>query len=530
MWERSGLKAKITSLTTGILLASGILIIIVGLYLLNSSIMKEKETQTTELVRVGLSTLEHYYDMEQSGELSREEAQQKAKEAIKAMRFGDRGEDYFWINDFHPKMIMHPFRADLDGQDISNVEDPNGLKIFVEVARVSEEAGSGFVPYQWQYYDDENRVEPKLSYVSEFAPWGWIIGTGVYVNDVKSTVWAAGFYLMLISLLGIGLAVVATVAFSRNLSNQLQETSSQISSVSEQVASASEQVSGASQSLAEGASEQASSLQETSASHEQLEVMTKQNSENAQQANTLMDTTRQLLTQTLEEMEQMSKQISLISDSANQTAAIVKTIDDIAFQTNLLALNAAVEAARAGDAGKGFAVVAEEVRSLAKKSSEAASDTTVLIEESQHNAESGVAVTESLANSLKNVAENADKVATLVTEIATASREQTTGLGQVNAAVMEMDTVVQANAASAEETASASEELSAQSNELKNMVATLTKIVEGTGLKSGASLKTPFNTPINGNNMFGSTPRRKKESERFTNGSVRRNAPLLEKV
>ncbi|NGP87849.1 methyl-accepting chemotaxis protein [Fodinibius halophilus] len=476
--------------------------------------MKEKKTQTKELVRVGLSTLEHYYKMEQSGELNRQEAQKMAKEAIKTMRFGDKGKDYFWINDFHPKMVMHPFRPDLDGKDLSSVTDPNGVNIFIEVVRVSEESGGGFVPYQWQYYDDEDRIEPKLSYVSEFAPWGWIIGTGVYIDDVKSTVWSAGFFLMIISLVAIGLGTGATVLFSRNLSDRLKETSSHISSVSDQVASASYQVSGASQSLAEGASEQASSIQETSASHEELEVMTKQNSKNAQKANDLMDMTKELLTQTLDEMERMSKQISLISDSANQTAAIVKTIDEIAFQTNLLALNAAVEAARAGDAGKGFAVVAEEVRSLAKRSSKAASETTVLIEESQENAESGVIVTESLAESVENVAENVEQVATLVTDIATASQEQTTGLSQVNTAVMKIDTVVQANAANAEETASASEELSSRSNELKAMVSNLREIITGTQSNEPTSTSR-YNSGPNMNN--GSESKNNRHTE--TNGS-----------
>ncbi|WP_185957241.1 methyl-accepting chemotaxis protein [Gracilimonas mengyeensis] len=493
--------------------------------------MKEKETQTTELVRVGLSTLEHFYEMEKSGELSREEAQLMAKETIKALRFGDRGKDYFWINDFHPRMIMHPFRGDLEGQDISNVQDPDGIKIFVEFVRTSEKNGRGFVPYQWQYYDDKSRVEPKLSYVSEFAPWGWILGTGVYINDVESTVWSAGLYLTLMSLIAMGLAMVATFIFSRNLSEKLRETSTQISSVSEQVASASEQVSGASQSLAEGASEQASSLEEMASSHEELEVMTKQNSENAQQANTLMETTRKLLSQTLEEMEQMSKQISLISDSSNQTAAIVKTIDDIAFQTNLLALNAAVEAARAGDAGKGFAVVAEEVRSLAKRSSEAASSTTLLIEESQHNAESGVAVTESLANSLKNVADNAEKVAALVTEIAEASREQSSGLTQVNAAVMEMDSVVQANAASAEETASASQELSAQSNELKIMVAALSRIIEGAASINSSKYEQSYKGSRYGkDNYYKPTVSHRKENGRFEKALIKNGSRMLEQV
>jgi len=491
MWEKSGLQTKLITLSAGTLLVSGLLVIITGLYLLNRSIYTEKEIQVTELVRVGESILEHYHNLEQSGELSREEAQQAAIEAIKGMRFGDRGEDYFWINDFGPRMIMHPFRPDLDGTDISTVQDPDGLRLFVEFVRTVEREGSGFVPYQWQYYDDTNRIEPKISYVSGFEAWGWIIGTGVYVDDVRSAVRGAGFLLFIISIIAIGAALFLIILFSRNLSSRLRVTSTRIFSVSEQVASASGQVSGASQSLAEGANEQASSLQETSASHEQLHVMTKQSTENAQEANNLMSTTKSLLDHALKEMENMNRQIMDIRESTNQTAAIIKTIDDIAFQTNLLALNAAVEAARAGEAGKGFAVVAEEVRSLAKRSSEAASNTTALIEESQKNATAGVSVTESLAKSLHDVAENAEKVATLVTEIASASKEQSAGLGQVNIAVSEMDKVVQSNAANAEETASASEELSAQANELNMMVSELTEIVEGSK-KGGISAMRGF--------------------------------------
>lgn len=479
MWSKAKLQSKMIVLTAGTLLGSGMLVIITGLYLLNSSIYEEKKIQTTELVRIGLSTLEHFHEMELSGQITRQEAQEMAREAIKSMRFGERALDYYWINDFGPRMIMHPFRPDLDGQDLSNIQDPDGLRLFVEFVRVCQRDGSGFVPYLWQYYDDTGRVEPKISYVAEFAPWQWIIGTGVYVNDVREAVWNAGFLLTIISLAAIGVALLITVLFSRNLSRRLQRTSSGIKVVSEQVESASGEVSDASQSLAQGASEQASSLEEASASHEQLHVMTKQNAENAQQANGLMEKTRGLLSHTLEEMEKMKGQILRIQDSTNQTVAIVKTIDEIAFQTNLLALNAAVEAARAGDAGKGFAVVAEEVRSLAQRSSEAASNTTALIEESQGNATSGVTITEALGKSLEDVVENAAKVATLVTEITAASKEQAIGLGQVNDAVSEMDKVVQMNAANAEETASASEELSAQAVELNHMVAGLQAIIEG---------------------------------------------------
>lgn len=478
-WKKTGLQFKMISLTTGTLLVSGIMIIITGLILLNRTIHEERQTQTMELVRVGVSTLEHFHAMERNGAISREEAQEMAIEAISSMRFGDRNEDYFWINDFGPNMIMHPFRPDLDGEDISGIEDPDGLRLFVEFVRMAERSGSGFVPYQWQYYDDADRIEPKISYVSEFEPWGWIIGSGVYMHDVRSAVWRAGIMLLIISLAAISLGAMLTVFSSRSLKKQLQGTTERITSVSEQVASASGEVSGASQSLAEGASEQAASLQETSASHEQMHVMTKRNAEHTREVDTLMEKTRELLTHTLQQMGNMNRQMSSIQHSADQTAAIIRTIEDIAFQTNLLALNAAVEAARAGDAGKGFAVVADEVRSLALRSSEAASNTTSLIEESRNNASSGVNISESLGKSLNELAVNAEKVSTLITEIASASSEQESGLGELSKAVTEMDKVVQSNASGAEETASASEQLSAQAQELQHMVAELTLFIEG---------------------------------------------------
>ncbi len=478
-WKKAGLQFKMTSLMTITLLVSGIMIIVVGLYLLNRTIHQERQTQTMELVRLGVSTLEHFHAMERNGIVSREEAKERAIEAISSMRFGDRNEDYFWINDFGPRMIMHPFRPDLDGEDLSGIEDPDGLRLFIEFVRMAEQSGRGFVEYQWQYYDDSDRIEPKISYVAEFEPWGWIIGSGVYLHDVRSAVMRAGFMLFIISMIAISLGALLAVIFSKNLKNQLQGTAEKISSVSEQVASASGEVSGASQSLAEGASEQAASLQETSASHEELHVMTKRNAEHAREVNTLMELTRKQLKQTLQEMGSMNSQMSSIQRSADQTSAIIRTIEDIAFQTNLLALNAAVEAARACEAGKGFAVVADEVRSLALRSSEAASKTTSLIDESLKNASTGVTISESLASSLQNLAENAEKVSTLINEIASASMEQESGLGELSKAVTEMDKVVQSNASGAEETASASEQLSAQAQELEHMVAELTAFIEG---------------------------------------------------
>ena len=166
-----------------------------------------------------------------------------------------------------------------------------------------------------------------------------------------------------------------------------------------------------------------------------------------------------------------------IKRSAEETAKIIRTIDEIAFQTNLLSLNAAVEAARAGDAGKGFAVVADEVRNLARRSAEAAKTTEDLITSARQNAEAGVRVSGDVAKSLKEIHDGASAVAALVAQIAAASREQAQGIEQLNATVASMDKVVQQTAASAQESASASGQMAGQAHELDAMVAKLVEII-----------------------------------------------------
>jgi len=308
-------------------------------------------------------------------------------------------------------------------------------------------------------------------------------------------------------MIGLGIAFFVGVALAffitRGINKALNRIIHGLSSSSEQVSAASGQVAQSSQQLAEGASEQASSLEETSASLEEMASMTRQNADNAKQANQMALQARDGADQGRQAMTRMIDAIGHIKKSSDETAKIVKTIDEIAFQTNLLALNAAVEAARAGEAGKGFAVVAEEVRNLAMRSAEAAKNTAALIEQSQKNSENGVNVSSEVAQILQKIVDVAQKLTQLSGEVSAASNEQSKGIEQVNAAVSQMDKVTQSNAASAEESASASEELSAQARELQDMVGALVNLV---GSSNGTAHTAPATAPAARTNTLSFKP------------------------
>ncbi|MFZ7101481.1 MAG: methyl-accepting chemotaxis protein [Peptococcaceae bacterium] len=155
---------------------------------IKENIYSEKRSQTQDIVSSALSLINYYYSLESSGQVTGAEAQRRAAEAIRSIRFGDQEADYLWINDLQPRIVMHPFQPELEGQDASNITDPDGLQIFTEFVRIVQEEGAGYLNYSWQYYDDAEREEPKLSYVASFEPWQWIVGTGIYVNDVEEIV------------------------------------------------------------------------------------------------------------------------------------------------------------------------------------------------------------------------------------------------------------------------------------------------------------------------------------------------------
>ena len=281
--------------------------------------------------------------------------------------------------------------------------------------------------------------------------------------------------------LGIMAAMGLTLAFfiTRGITSALTRIVADLAACSNQTAAAADQVAGSSQSLADGTTKNAAALEETSASLEEMSSMVRQTASNTDSAKGLSNEATTAAKKGSLAMDELSKAILDIKNSADQTAKIIKTIDEIAFQTNLLALNAAVEAARAGDAGKGFAVVAEEVRNLAQRAGEAARNTASLIETSVKNAENGVNLSKNAGQILGELATTSGKVNSLVNEIAASAQEQSQGIEQVTKAVRQMDAVTQSNAAEAEEAASVGEELAAQSQTLNQQVVALETLVRG---------------------------------------------------
>ncbi len=296
-------------------------------------------------------------------------------------------------------------------------------------------------------------------------------------NNAQGQAQTAIFLFAVITLIAAGISIAVTVVMTISITRPVRLVAEGLEQGAGQLASASGEVSNSSQSLAQGTSEQAASLEQTTSSMEEMASMTKQNADNANQADGMMKEAGQIVADAVQAMHELRTAMEKINAASDETAKIIKTIDEIAFQTNLLALNAAVEAARAGEAGAGFAVVADEVRSLAMRAAEAAKHTSTLIEQNISNIRRGSDLVKNTDEIFVQIQESASKVAELVGEISAASSEQSQGISQVNLAMGQMDGVTQQIAANAEEAAAASEQLNAQSAALQNYVVQLNKVL-----------------------------------------------------
>ncbi|MDR2198439.1 MAG: methyl-accepting chemotaxis protein [Deltaproteobacteria bacterium] len=316
--------------------------------------------------------------------------------------------------------------------------------------------------------------------------------TNNFADNTLSSISTGIMSLIVGVLAAIVISLLLAYFITRGITVPINTVIGSLSDGAREVDTASGELSSASNTLAEGATENAASLEETSAALEELSSMTKRNSDNAIEANSLMTQTNEAVSKAEASMSNVIQAMDQIATSGNEIGKIIKTIDEIAFQTNLLALNAAVEAARAGEAGAGFAVVADEVRNLAIRSADAAKNTADLIAATISNINSGSEMVHSTSENFHNVAVNSSKVAQLVSEVAEASKEQSQGINQITTAMSQMDKVTQSNAASAEESASAAGQLSIQAENLMHAVDDMSFIVYGANSNSvGSGPKKP---------------------------------------
>ncbi|GGI52910.1 methyl-accepting chemotaxis protein [Oxalicibacterium solurbis] len=499
----------------GLLIGSALLgiIVITALFLVSERklILEERQGNVRQTVETAYGILTYYHDLAGKGTLTEQQAQQQAMQTIKGLRYS--GTEYFWINDMHPTMVMHPISPALEGKDLTENKDPTGKHLFVEFVKVVKADGAGFVPYLWAKPGSTKPV-PKISYVKGFAPWGWIIGSGIYLDTVQATILERLLYfsisaLMLAAILfAIGMVIArgmlrqlggepdyaASVASSiaagdltvdvqlrkgdsgsllfamRGMRDSLARIVSEVRSGTDTIATASGQIASGNLDLSSRTEEQASSLEETASSMEELTSTVKQNVDNAKQANQLAATASEVAAKGGTVMTEVVETMRSINDSSKKIVDIIGVIDGIAFQTNILALNAAVEAARAGEQGRGFAVVASEVRSLAQRSAAAAKEIKALIGDSVGKVDAGTALVDQAGETMRDVVDSIGRVTLMMGDITTASQEQSAGIEEVNQAIGQMDQVTQQNAALVEEAAAAAASLQDQADKLAQIV------------------------------------------------------------
>jgi methyl-accepting chemotaxis protein len=456
-----------------------------------------RRVSETELKQMALDDLDHIIqNVYALCEIQHQVLQEKGKdtaslhEAIKGIKIGESG--YVYVLNARGSSKGHYVVSKdglRDGEDIWNAKDSSGRLFIQSICQKALALRSGQIAeerYPWKN-KGESEARMKIARLMYFAPWDWVIGAGSYEDEIyegsqRINAYNSRALWILVAASGIivAMAIAASLWISHTLANILQGSIKGLMEGANNVAFTASEISSSSQSLADGSSEQASSIQETSSSLEEIASMTHQNADNAQQANSLMIETSQVVDQADHSMTELTKAMAEISTASDETAKIIKTIDEIAFQTNLLALNAAVEAARAGEAGAGFAVVAEEVRNLAMRAAEAAKNTAEMIEDTARKVKGGSELAAKTNEAFSRVTENAQNVAGLVGEIAGASRDQTLGIEQINQAVAGTNRITQYNVTSAEEWASASHAMTTEAQKIKKMIENLTLLVKGT--------------------------------------------------
>jgi methyl-accepting chemotaxis protein len=497
----------------GLLFIGVTVLTIASLIALRSSMADERTAKIVAIMDGAMGIVKHFHQLQVDGKLSEEQAKQQALETLTQIRYEKT--NYIFGYDNSGMRILHPAQPDTIGKMFKGAKDADGVYFIQEMIDKSVKNGSGLVYYRYAKPGQTGDF-PKLAYVAYNADWGWVLGTGVYLDDLNSQFRATASVDV-----GIGIVLLAIISFitliiSRGILSQLGgepvyavEVVTQVSkgnltirtnlhandkssllaklhimvqelrkllievrTVSESIDAAATEIAQGNLDLSGRTESQSASLEETASSMNQLTSTVRQNSESARKASELANTASEVALHGGSVVRNVVTTMESIQQSSNKIVDIISVIDGIAFQTNILALNAAVEAARAGEQGRGFAVVASEVRTLAQRSASAAKEIKELIQDSVGKIKAGATQVDDAGRAMNEIVDSIKHVTQIMTEIAQASVEQAQGIEQVNSAIVEMESVTQQNAALVEQAAAAAQSMQDQSRSLVDSVNT----------------------------------------------------------
>jgi methyl-accepting chemotaxis protein len=502
-----GLSIRARLLVLMILGAAGTALLLgVALAESRNRLLEDRKVKTQHVVEAAHALLAHYDALARSGRLGPDAAKQAAAAAVKALRYG--GKEYFWINDLDHRVVMHPMKPEWDGTVQADVQDPNGVFVYREVVKVARAAGKGFVEYHWPRPGTDKPV-PKVSYVMLYEPWGWIVGSGIYVDDVDALffasllrlgAWLAGVALVLgLAMLWLARSImrpvqaleafggamqqieqdgdlsrrltvqgddeVATVmrAFNR-LMDSFQTSLKRVTGYLDQVTAATRDMLDRAESVSAGSAAQSDEAAAIAGVMEEMAVSVRAIADDAEEAERTSGRAGEVAeaggaaaAALVQDMERIA---GTVSDSAHLVASlgersqeitrIVQVIRDISEQTNLLALNAAIEAARAGEQGRGFAVVADEVRKLAERANKATGEIATTVGTIQQDTAAAVTAMENANRLVANGVGTVRSAGTSMQEIATGMRHTLDVTRHIAAAVREQSSAVSDAAARVE--------------------------------------------------------------------------------